>query len=130
MNKSSLWNDLIEKEVGAPVPTPCGPYVLLKIFKRDEQTKSGLLIPPSVLEQEKYQNRVGKVLAMGNEAYDPARFKFGPRCEIGDWVIYRRYEIALLTVNGIELGFLFDDKICLTIDSPDQLDDVRFVGRN
>jgi co-chaperonin GroES (HSP10) len=131
----SSWNETIEKEIGVPIPTPSGPFVVLKIFNKYEEqnyekletgetkTESGFYIPKCMDEDEKYKNNVGKVLVIGAQCDRKYPWK------IGSWVTFRRYEIVLSEINGHTIGRLFDDKILDAFDYPDQLSQIKFLGR-
>lgn len=113
----STWSELIEQEVGIPIPTPCGPYVTLKIFDQYEKntgkTAGGVILPSTFQQGEKFKNQCGLILAMGDGCDRQYPWK------IGSWVFFRRYEIILFETNGVDLGNIFDDKIIAVFDDPD-----------
>ena len=55
-----------------------------------EPRLGGVYITPKTREEDKYQGKVGLVLALGPESYaDEERFPDGPWCQVGDWVMWK-----------------------------------------
>lgn len=119
--KESLWKDseaykLILEHIGIPVHQPAGFKLLVKVFKREEKTVSGLYIPSVVQDKDMWNTRVGLVLAMGRSAYDPSRFPDGPYCKVGDYIFYNRHDSSMCKINDHACALLNDDKCSLRID--------------
>ena len=78
-----------------------------------EARKSSLILPDSSKERDLWNSRLGLVLAMGPEAYEPSRFPYGPYCDVGDYIYFTRHDSSLCRINGHNMAILNDDK-CLT----------------
>jgi len=86
--------------------------ILLKAIIIPEITKGGIHLPDSMRNTEKRHYNIGHVMAIGDEAFeDKARFPKGPRCKVGDWVYYRKYERQEEFINDNLCFFLTDDRI-------------------
>jgi len=60
-----------------------------------------------------------KDLAMGSDCYmDKNRFKDGPWCKVGDWVVFARYAGSRIEIEGGEVRLLNDDEILATVQDP------------
>lgn len=86
--------------------------VLLKAIIIPEVTKGGIYLTETSRNTGKRDHNIGLVVAMGDEAYqDKSRFPNGPRCKVGDWVFYSKYEIQETPINEYLCYFLNDDRI-------------------
>lgn len=76
--------------------------VVVATYIRPEMTKGGLILPGSVQNEDKYQGKVGLVIARGPQAFvDDDRQKFdGQNVELGDWVAYRMTDGWQFTLKG------------------------------
>jgi len=65
---------------------------------------------------------LGNVLAMGADCYrDKSRYKQGPWCKVGDWVMFARYAGSRIKIEGGEVRLLNDDEILATIKNPEDI---------
>lgn len=115
--KNSKSYQLILEHVGIPLVRPSGFRLLIKIFgieKKSEARKSSIILPDSMKDKDLWNSRLGLVLAMGPEAYDPHRFPYGPYCDVGEYIYFTRHDSSLCRINGHNMAILNDDK-CLTV---------------
>lgn len=89
---------------------------LVKAVVIPEVTKGGILLTQETINMEKREHEIGRVIGLGIEAYaDKSRFPFGPRCKLGDWVIFSKYEQQPIPLNKNLCYLLHDDRIITSI---------------
>lgn len=109
------------------VPKPLYWRVLVMPITAKEKTKSGIVIPVSAQESQKYLNYIGKVIAMGPTAGKHERLggdgvNVSPGFpKIGDYIAYGQYAGQRMTFKGTKLLTLNDDEILHTVPNPDAL---------
>jgi len=117
LNKSKQ----ITKE-STKLPQPTGWRILMLPFKMGEKTKGGILMGQDTLEKQQVASQCGNVLAMGPDCYrDKNRYKQGPWCKVGDWVMFARYAGSRIKIEGGEVRLLNDDEILATIKNPEDI---------
>jgi len=118
------------------IPDPVGHRILVALPTMAEQTAGGIIIPAATNERERAASVIGKVVAMGPDAYvDPPpalpenaakgmvvtvmaprpRFPSGPWCKVGDTILFSRYAGARFAIAGVEWRMLNDDEVIATI---------------
>ena len=101
------------------LPKPTGWRLLVLPFKMNEKTKGGVLLQQETIERQQVGSQCGNVLAMGPDCYkDKERFKEGPWCKVGDWIIFARYAGSRIEIEGGEVRLLNDDEILATVQDP------------
>jgi len=104
------------------LPQPTGWRILVLPFKMGEKTKGGILMGQDTLEKQQVASQCGNVLAMGPDCYrDKNRYKQGPWCKVGDWVMFARYAGSRIKIEGGEVRLLNDDEILATIKNPEDI---------
>ena len=104
------------------LPQPTGWRILVLPFKMGEKTKGGILMGQDTLEKQQVASQCGNVLAMGPDCYrDKDRYKEGPWCKVGDWVMFARYAGSRIKIEGGEVRLLNDDEILATIKNPEDI---------
>ena len=104
------------------LPQPTGWRILVLPFKMGEKTKGGILMGQDTLEKQQVASQCGNVLAMGPDCYrDKNRYKHGPWCKVGDWVMFARYAGSRIKIEGGEVRLLNDDEILATIKNPEDI---------
>ena len=104
------------------LPQPTGWRILVLPFKMGEKTKGGILMGQDTLEKQQVASQCGNVLAMGPDCYrDKDRYKEGPWCKVGDWVMFARYAGSRIKIEGGEVRLLNDDEILATIENPEDI---------
>lgn len=95
--------------------------VLVGTYIRPERTKSGLYMPDQSRDEDKWQGKVGLVLALGPLAFvDDERVSFaGVTVKEGDWITYRASDGWQLTINSWHCRMLEDSHIRGRLSSPD-----------
>ncbi len=77
--------------------------VLLAIYQRPEKTPGGIIQTQPILDEDKYQGKVGLVLKYGTacrfEAVSETGIKYGIPIAVGDWVVVRPSDTWALDVN-------------------------------
>ena len=117
LNKSKQ----ITKE-STKLPQPTGWRILILPFKMGEKTKGGILMGQETLEKQQVASQCGNVLAMGPDCYrDKNRYKQGPWCKVGDWIMFARYAGSRIKIEGGEVRLLNDDEILATIKNPEDI---------
>ena len=121
--KNDDW--ITENNVPDPDPLPelPGYHVLIRPVSIRKETKGGILLPDQFMEDVKYLTTVGRVLAIGESAYqDKNKFPNGAWCSVGDYVSYGRHVGHKFIYKGIRLILVFDDQIIMKVESPETLD--------
>ena len=104
------------------LPQPTGWRILVLPFKMGEKTKGGILMGQETIEKQQVASQCGNVLAMGPDCYrDQDRYKQGPWCKVGDWVMFARYAGSRIKIEGGEVRLLNDDEILATIKNPEDI---------
>lgn len=96
--------------------------ILVGVYIRPMMTAGGILVP-TAQKEDKYQGKVGLVLAVGPLAFqDDATTKFrNQQLEVGDWVMFRTQDGDALEINGQMCRLLQDVTVRLKIDQPDSV---------
>ena len=94
--------------------------VLLAVYVRPQKTKSGLYLTESHREEDRFQSKVGLLVAKGPQAFvDDGQWFSNTSFSMHDWLIFRPSEGWSITVNGV-LCRMFDDvNIKGRVDHPD-----------
>ena len=103
----------------AKLPQPTGWRMLVLPFKMSEKSKGGVLFGQETIERQQVGAQCVNVLAMGPDCYgDKERFKEGPWCKVGDWIIFARYAGSRIEIEGGEVRLLNDDEVLATVQDP------------
>ena len=97
--------------------------VLIGIYKRPNQTESGLFLTDKTLEEDIYQGKVGLVLKKGPTAFkDEGELQFyGQDVEVGQWVVFKASDGWELALNKRECRVLRDVDIKAIVATPDAI---------
>lgn len=117
---------LVEKELGVPLPRMCGYKICVKIFVNDEEAKarlsdgseSKILLPSVTKSNDPWRNCTGQVIGMGPDAYQHEKFKSGPWCKVGDYVVIPRHAGMQYKYRGFTVHSVNDDAIDMVIEDP------------
>jgi co-chaperonin GroES (HSP10) len=128
MSKSvdnSLWitpdevKDLKDKEL----PSIPGYHLLIRPVAIKRETKGGIIMPDKVVDDIAYLTTIGKVLALGDLAYqDKVKFPKGAWCDVGDYVCYGKFTGQKMSYKGYKLLLVFDDQVIMKVQDPSVLD--------
>ena len=124
---NAIRNDnwITDENVEDPVPLPNLPgyHVLVRPVSVRNETKGGLLLPDSTVDDVKYLTTVGRVLAVGDSAYiDNKKFPNGAWCQVGDYIAYGRHVGHKFVYKNIMLILIFDDQVIMKVEKPEYLD--------
>ena len=101
------------------LPQPTGWRMLVLPFRMKEKTDGGVILGTETIDRQQVASQCGNVLAMGSDCYmDKNRFKDGPWCKVGDWVVFARYAGSRIEIEGGEVRLLNDDEILATVQDP------------
>jgi len=126
MEKSILndaWNTNEEMPDPEVLPVVPGYHLLIRPVSVKQETKGGIILPDSTKEDIAYLTTVGKVLAVGKDAYkDTTRYPSGAWCKEGDYVCYGKHSGQKFFYKGVKLLLLLDDQISMIVEDPKELD--------
>jgi co-chaperonin GroES (HSP10) len=95
-----------------------GYKVLIAVPEKKEKAGS-VYLPDSHVDRESTAGICGNVVALGPEAYkDEDKFPSGPRCEVGDWVMFASFSGRRFKVKGQEFRMVNDDTIDAVVSDP------------
>ena len=121
--KNDEWIE--DQEVADPdkLPNLTGFHILVRPVSVKTKTKGGIILPDSTKDDIAYLTTVGRVIALGDLAYDDkGKFPKGPWCKVGDYVCYGKHSGVKMKYRGVKLLLLFDDQVIMTVDDPSDLD--------
>lgn len=99
--------------------------ILLAIYKPPEVTRGGIIRPDIVKDEDIYQGVVGLVVKMGPHSYednDAIDWRDGDRCQVGDWVMFRRGEGLRARVSKCECILMESERgIKMVLPRPDMV---------
>ena len=123
---SALKNDewITEENVEDPNPLPeiPGYHILVRPVSVKQATKGGIILPDSTKSDMAYLTTVGRVLKIGNLAYQDSKFDGKPWCKEGDYVCYGKHTGDKFLYKGVQLLLLFDDAIKMVVKDAKDLD--------
>ena len=121
--KNDEWITAGEAPDPEVVPRIPGYHLSVRPVSAKKETKGGIILPDSIVNDIAYVTTVGKALAIGETAYeDEDKFPKGPWCSVGDYVCYGKQSGQKFFYKGVRLILLFDDQISMVISDPKELD--------
>jgi co-chaperonin GroES (HSP10) len=122
--KNDMWITNEEEEATPDVlPELPGFHVLVRPVSVKEKTKGGILLPNSTKEDMSYLTTVGKVIKIGNLAYnDKDKFPKGPWCKEGDYICYAKHAGQKIQYKEVKMILLYDDQVIMKVEDPKYLD--------
>jgi co-chaperonin GroES (HSP10) len=122
--KNDMWITDEEEEVTPDVlPELPGFHVLVRPVSVKEKTKGGIIIPNSTKEDMSYLTTVGKVIKVGELAYnDTDKFSKGPWCTLGDYICYAKHAGQKIQYKNVKMLLLYDDQVIMKVQDPKYLD--------
>ena len=98
-------------------------HVLVRPVSVKEKTKGGIIIPNSTKEDMSYLTTIGKVIKVGELAYnDTDKFSKGPWCTLGDYVCYAKHAGQKIQYKNVKMLLLYDDQVIMKVQDPKYLD--------
>jgi co-chaperonin GroES (HSP10) len=116
--------ELIHKEMGDISPVEVfNNQLLVAVYIRPEKTKSGILLPGQVRDEDKFQSKVGLVIKKGPSAFEDTNGEWfkGVDINVGDWIIMRSSDGWSITVNNVLCRMIEDVNVRGRIDHPDRV---------
>ena len=112
------------EEVSDPTPLPSvkGWRLLVRPLPVKRKTESGILLPDQYMEDAEYLNTVGRVLAIGDQAYKHSSFEDKAWCAVGDYIIWPKHVGRRFVYKGVKLMILEDKNVLMTVPDPQWLD--------
>ncbi len=121
--KNDEWISDVEQSDPKVLPKIPGYHILVRPVSVKAKTKGGIILPDSTKNDIAYLTTVGKVLAIGDTAYDDNdKFPKGPWCSVGDYVCYGKHTGQKFFYKGVRMLLLFDDQISMVVENPEELD--------
>ena len=122
--KNDMWiTNKEDKDTPDVLPELPGFHVLVRPVSVKEKTKGGILIPNSTKEDMSYLTTVGKVIKIGNLAYnDTDKFPKGPWCKEGDYICYAKHAGQKIQYKEVKMILLYDDQVIMKVEDPKYLD--------
>tara|TARA_R100001244_G_scaffold2306_2_gene3783 strand:- start:2040 stop:2465 length:426 start_codon:yes stop_codon:yes gene_type:complete len=121
--KNDLWITDDDNKDPKVLPELPGYHILVRPISIKETTKGGILLPDSTREDISYLTTVGRVLKLGELAYqDQDKFPVGAWCKKNDYVAYGKHVGQKLFYKGVRLLLLFDDQVIMKVEDPTDLD--------
>ncbi len=101
------------------LPMPSGWKLMVLVLTVPEKSGGGVLIVDDHREAKSLASPQGILLNMGQSAYvDPERFPRGAEHEIGDRIMWSKYDATMFQLsNGQHLGFMTDTQPTAMIDT-------------
>lgn len=98
-----------------------GNYVLIGIYERPTQTKSGIFLSDQTRNEDRHQGKAGLVLKKGPTAFvSDAHYDFkDSNVSEGDWVAIFVSDGRQIVINGQLARLVEDQHIRLKIPAPD-----------
>jgi co-chaperonin GroES (HSP10) len=121
--KNDQW--VQEGDVPDPelLPDIKGYHILVRPVSIKAKTKGGIILPDSTKDDISYLTTVGRVLKLGELAYeDKAKFPNGKWCQVGDYICYGKNAGLKMIYQGVKLLLIFDDQVFMNVGDPTYLD--------
>lgn len=123
---NALKNDewITNEDVADPSPLPKIPgyNILVRPVSVKEKTKGGIILPDSIKSDMAYLTTVGRVLKVGDAAYEDDKFNGKPWCKEGDYICYGKHSGNKFLYKGVQLLLIFDDEVKMVVESAKDLD--------
>lgn len=97
--------------------------ILIAIYVRPQKTKSGILLPDQMRDEDKIQGKVGLVVKKGPAAFvdETSEWFKDISVELHDWVVFRPSDGWSITVNNVLCRIIDDTAIRGKVDMPDRV---------
>jgi co-chaperonin GroES (HSP10) len=97
--------------------------ILIAIYVRPQKTKSGILLPDQMRDEDKIQGKVGLVVKKGPAAFVDETSEWFKDITVneGDWVVIRPSDGWAITVNNVLCRIVDDTAVRGKVDAPDRV---------
>jgi co-chaperonin GroES (HSP10) len=106
------------EEKAKQLPEPSGYHILVAIPEIDNKYDSGIIKADSTMHYEEVLSTVFFVVKIGPDAYKGDRFKSGPWCKEGDFILARPNSGTRLKIHGREFRLINDDSVEAVVSDP------------
>jgi co-chaperonin GroES (HSP10) len=106
------------EERARQLPEPSGYHILVTMPEIDDKYDSGLIKAGSTMHYEEVLSTVFFVVKIGPDAYQGDRFKTGPWCKEGDFILARPNSGTRLKIHGKEFRLINDDSVEAVVQDP------------
>lgn len=112
---------IVEKIGDLAKLTIFGNHVLVGVYERPQQTKSGIFLSDQTRNEDRHQGKAGLVLKKGPTAFvSDSNYDFkGQNAEVGEWVAIFVSDGRQIVINGQLCRLVEDQYIRLKIPAPD-----------
>jgi co-chaperonin GroES (HSP10) len=111
-----------EQEIKIALPRVTLWRVLVEPYRVPLARESGIVLPDEVERSSKWLTIVGKVLAMGEQAFRSEKLADSGNPKVGDWVMYAMYGGQRVSMaDGRDLVILNDSDILCVVPSPEMV---------
>ena len=95
--------------------------ILVAVYIRPQKTKSGIYFSDKTTDEDKYQSKVGLIIAKGPDAFKDENGEWfkGVEMNLHDWVVFRPSDGWNITVNGVLCRMMQDVQVRARIEHPD-----------
>jgi co-chaperonin GroES (HSP10) len=100
------------------LPKPSGYHILVAIPEVEDKYDNGLAKAGSTMHYEEVLSTVFFVVDIGPDAYTGERFKSGPWCKKGDFILARPNSGTRLKIHGREFRLINDDSVEAVVQDP------------
>lgn len=98
-------------------------YRLLVAVAKIQEKQGSLYIPQQSKADEEVAAILGKVVAMGPDAYrDPAKFPEGEYCRPGDVIMMASYSGRRFKIGAREFRLINDDTVMAVVANPEGIE--------
>ena len=97
--------------------------ILIAIYVRPQKTKSGILLPDQMRDEDKIQGKVGLVVKKGPAAFVDETSEWFKDITVneGDWVVIRPSDGWAITVINVLCRIVDDTAVRGKVDAPDRV---------
>jgi co-chaperonin GroES (HSP10) len=95
--------------------------ILVAVYIRPQKTKSGLYLSDKTTDEDRYQSKVGLLIAKGPAAFkdDTGEWFDGAQFNLHEWLVFRPSDGWNVTVNGVLCRMLSDTQVRMRVPQPD-----------
>ena len=100
-----------------------GNQVLVAVYIRPQKTKSGIYITDKMVDEDRFQGKVGLLVVAGPQAFTASSDEWFENVEVnpGDWLVFRPSDGWSINVNGVLCRIMSDVQVKGRIDGPDRV---------
>lgn len=95
--------------------------ILVAVYIRPQKTKSGIYLSDKTTDEDRFQSKVGLVVAKGSDAFQDSAGEWfkDATIEMHDWVVFRPSDGWNVTVNGVLCRMMQDTQVRARVAHPD-----------